>query len=91
MTEQLQNMRASFLVNAEKLDYNLEIIQLREEESLKTKNKQKRIITKIQDELARATNELRADEKRTVSKLTKHKSQYIIMTTELVQLHQTYE
>lgn len=46
MTEQLQNMRASFLVNAEKLDYNLDIIKLREEESMKTKNKQKRIITK---------------------------------------------
>ena len=42
-------MRASFLVKAEKLDYNLEIIQLREEESVKTKNKQKRIITKYKN------------------------------------------
>ncbi|OWA54431.1 putative Dynein regulatory complex protein 1 [Hypsibius exemplaris] len=91
MTEQLQNMRASFLVNAEKLDYNLEIIQLREEESVKTKNKQKRIITKIQDELARTTNELRADEKMTVTKLTKHKSEYIVMTTELVSMHQAHD
>ncbi|XP_055355497.1 dynein regulatory complex protein 1-like [Paramacrobiotus metropolitanus] len=91
MTEQLQNMRASFLVNAEKLDYNLEILQLREEESMKTKNKQKRIITKIQDELARATNELRSAEKRTRAKLVKYKNHYIEQTKELIQMHETHE
>ena len=46
---------------------------------------------RIQDELARAANEMRAEEKTTLIRLTKHKSEYIVMTTELVKMHEAHE
>lgn len=49
--QQLQQMKAIYQLNQEKLVYNHEILRNREEESQNIKNQQKRRITKLQDSL----------------------------------------
>ena len=49
--QQLQQMKAIYQLNQEKLVYNHEILRNREEESQNIKNQQKRRITKLQDNL----------------------------------------
>lgn len=49
--QQLQQMKAIYLLNQEKLQYNYEILKNREEENSIIKAQQKRKITKLQDNL----------------------------------------
>ncbi|RMZ94279.1 Dynein regulatory complex 1 [Brachionus plicatilis] len=51
MEQRLQQMKATYQLNQEKLEYNFQVIQKRDEENTKTKAQQKRKITKLQDVL----------------------------------------
>eukprot|EP00924_Labyrinthula_sp_SR-Ha-C_P012947 augustus_masked-scaffold_12-processed-gene-4.8-mRNA-1 protein AED:0.42 eAED:0.42 QI:0/-1/0/1/-1/1/1/0/632 len=48
----LENMKASFMLNAEKLEYNYRILSEREEENVKILSTQKRKLTKLKDSLS---------------------------------------
>jgi dynein regulatry complex protein 1 len=51
-------MKATYQLNQEKLEYNFQILQKREEENAKTKAQQKRKITKLQDMLTNLKKKL---------------------------------
>ncbi len=51
LEQQLQQMKATYQLNQEKLAYNYQVLQKRDEENAKTKAQQKRKITKLQDAL----------------------------------------
>lgn len=51
LEQQLQQMKATYQLNQEKLAYNYQVLQKRDEENAKTKAQQKRKITKLQDTL----------------------------------------
>lgn len=51
LEQRLQQMKATYQLNQEKLEYNFQVIQKRDEENTKTKAQQKRKITKLQDVL----------------------------------------
>lgn len=51
LEQQLQQMKATYQLNQEKLEYNYQVLQKRDEENAKTKAQQKRKITKLQDAL----------------------------------------
>ncbi|VDK37971.1 unnamed protein product [Dibothriocephalus latus] len=47
----LQQMKAAYQLNLEKLEYNFQVLKRRDEENTITKSKQKRKITHLQDQL----------------------------------------
>ena len=51
LEQQLQQMKATYQLNQEKLEYNYQVLQKRDEENAKTKAQQKRKITKLQDNM----------------------------------------
>ena len=51
LEQQLQQMKATYQLNQEKLEYNYQVLQKRDEENAKTKAQQKRKLTKLQDVL----------------------------------------
>lgn len=65
LEQQLQQMRATYQLNQEKLEYNFQVLKKRDEENTITKSQQKRKITRLQDLL----NSLRI-------KLAKQEKQY---------------
>lgn len=58
MEQQLQQMKATYQLNQEKLEYNYQVLQKRDEENAKTKAQQKRKITKLQDALTNLKKKL---------------------------------
>ncbi|XP_061097985.1 dynein regulatory complex protein 1 [Conger conger] len=52
LQQQVQQMKATYHLNQEKLEYNLHVLKKREEENSITKTQQKRKITRLQDTLA---------------------------------------
>merc|ERR1739838_648093 len=49
LEQQLQQMKATYQLNQEKLEYNFQVLKKRDEENMITKAQQKRKITKMQD------------------------------------------
>ncbi|XP_064652139.1 dynein regulatory complex protein 1-like [Lineus longissimus] len=49
LEQQLQQMRATYQLNQEKLEYNFQVLKKRDEENTITKSQQKRKITRLQD------------------------------------------
>ncbi|KAL8576042.1 hypothetical protein ACOMHN_052060 [Nucella lapillus] len=72
LEQQLQQMRATYQLNQEKLEYNFQVLKKRDEENTITKSQQKRKITRMQDVL----NGLRI-------KLAKQEKQYRDENTQL--------
>ncbi|XP_069461702.1 dynein regulatory complex protein 1 [Ambystoma mexicanum] len=58
LEQQLQQMKAVYQLNQEKLDYNFQVLKKRDEENGYTKSQQKRKITRIQDVLNKLTSKL---------------------------------
>jgi dynein regulatry complex protein 1 len=58
LEQQLQQMKATYQLNQEKLEYNYRVLQKRDEENAKTKAQQKRKITKLQDLRTNLKNKL---------------------------------
>lgn len=58
LEQQLQQMKATYQLNQEKLAYNYQVLQKRDEENAKTKAQQKRKITKLQDSLTNLKKKL---------------------------------
>eukprot|EP00041_Stephanoeca_diplocostata_P034625 m.1188384 g.1188384 ORF g.1188384 m.1188384 type:complete len:693 (+) comp24553_c0_seq8:188-2266(+) len=52
LEQQLEQMRATYLLNTEKLDYNYQVLKKRSEENAVTISHQKRKITRTQDSIA---------------------------------------
>ncbi|CAK9823003.1 Dynein regulatory complex protein 1 [Anthophora retusa] len=73
LQQEVQNMKALCLMNAEKLDYNYAVLKCREEENIIVKNQQKRKINKLQDvinNLKKTYTELEKSTKAEIEKLT---------------------
>ncbi|XP_036406110.1 dynein regulatory complex protein 1 [Megalops cyprinoides] len=51
LQQQVQQMKATYQLNQEKLEYNLQVLKKRDEENTITKTQQKRKITRLQDAL----------------------------------------
>merc|ERR1712110_611070 len=51
LEQQLQQMRATYQLNQEKLEYNFQVLKKRDDENTITKSQQKRKITRLQDVL----------------------------------------
>ncbi|KAG8445919.1 hypothetical protein GDO86_010641 [Hymenochirus boettgeri] len=51
LQQQLQQMKATYQLNQEKLEYNFQVLKKRDEENTITKSQQKRKITRLQDVL----------------------------------------
>merc|ERR1712226_1002911 len=51
LEQQVQQMKATYQLNQEKLEYNFQVLKKRDDENTITKNQQKRKITKLQDVL----------------------------------------
>ncbi|XP_018585901.2 dynein regulatory complex protein 1-like [Scleropages formosus] len=49
LEQQLQQMKATYQLNQEKLEYNFQVLKKRDEENIATKSQQKRKITRLQD------------------------------------------
>ncbi len=49
METDLQQMKATYQLNMEKLEYNFQVLKRRDEENTLTRSQQKRKITKLQD------------------------------------------
>jgi len=49
LQQQIQQMKATFQLNAEKLEYNFQVLKKRDEENMVTISQQKRRITRLQD------------------------------------------
>merc|ERR1712139_574829 len=49
LEQQLQQMKATYQLNQEKLEYNFQVLKKRDEENTITKSQQKRKITRLQD------------------------------------------
>lgn len=58
LEQQLQQMKATYQLNQEKLEYNYQVLQKRDEENTKTKAHQKRKMTKLQDALTHLKKKL---------------------------------
>ncbi|XP_041360792.1 dynein regulatory complex protein 1-like [Gigantopelta aegis] len=74
LEQQLQQMRATYQLNQEKLEYNFQVLKKRDDENTITKSQQKRKITRLQDVL----NNLRI-------KLAKQEKQYRDENTQLTE------
>ncbi|CAG5124713.1 unnamed protein product [Candidula unifasciata] len=63
LEQQLQQMKATFQLNQEKLEYNFQVLKKRDEENTITKALQKRKITRLQDVLNALKEKLTKQEK----------------------------
>lgn len=63
LEQQLQQMRATYQLNQEKLEYNFQVLKKRDEENTITKSQQKRKITRLQDVLNALRQKLSKQEK----------------------------
>jgi len=63
LEQQLQQMKACYQLNQEKLEYNFQVLKKRDEENMITKNQQKRRITKLQDQANKLNTKLRKQQK----------------------------
>ncbi|CAH1776094.1 unnamed protein product [Owenia fusiformis] len=63
LEQQLQQMRATYQLNTEKLEYNFQVLKKRDEENTITKSQQKRKITRMQDVLTNMRTKLAKQEK----------------------------
>ena len=62
--QQLMLMKAGFQMNAEKLEYNFQVLKRRDEENSLARSKQKRKITKLQDSLTKLRERFRRQEQK---------------------------
>lgn len=63
LEQQLQQMKATYQLNQEKLEYNFQVLKKRDEENTITKSQQKRKITRLQDVLNNLKQKLAKQEK----------------------------
>ena len=63
LQQQIQQMKATFQLNAEKLEYNFQVLKKRDEENTVTMSQQKRRITRLQDTLNTLKGKLNKQEK----------------------------
>ncbi|XP_028408430.1 dynein regulatory complex protein 1-like [Dendronephthya gigantea] len=63
LEQQLQQMKATYQLNQEKLEYNFQVLKKRDEENTITKSQQKRKITRLQDSLNNLKAKLAKQEK----------------------------
>merc|ERR1711962_1456303 len=63
LEQQLQQMKATYQLNQEKLEYNFQVLKKRDEENTITKSQQKRKITRLQDLLNNLKQKLKKQEK----------------------------
>lgn len=63
LQQQLQQMKATYQLNQEKLEYNFQVLRKRDEENTITKSQQKRKITRLQDVLTNLKIKLAKQEK----------------------------
>ena len=63
LQQQIQQMKATFQLNAEKLEYNFQVLKKRDEENTVTMSQQKRRITRLQDTLNTLKGKLSKQEK----------------------------
>merc|ERR550519_1725070 len=63
LEQQLQQMRATYQLNQEKLEYNFQVLKKRDDENTITKSQQKRKITRMQDVLNALRQKLAKQEK----------------------------
>ena len=61
MEQQLQQLRATYQLNQEKLEYNFQVLKKRDDENTITKSQQKRKITRYVSGLCSACSQIRAD------------------------------
>jgi len=62
LQQQIEQMKATFQLNAEKLEYNFHVLKKRDEENMITISQQKRKITKLQDVLTNLRKKLSKQE-----------------------------
>ena len=62
LQQQIQQMKATFQLNAEKLEYNFQVLKKRDEENTMTVSHQKRRLTRLQDTLNTLRRKLRKQE-----------------------------
>merc|ERR550519_2097413 len=62
LEQNLQQMKATYQLNQEKLEYNFQVLKKRDEENTITKSQQKRKITRLQDLLNNLKQKLRKQE-----------------------------
>ena len=63
LQQQIQQMKATFQLNAEKLEYNFQVLKKRDEENVVTISQQKRKLTRLQDVLNNLRGKLAKQEK----------------------------
>lgn len=63
LQQQIQQMKATFQLNAEKLEYNFQVLKKRDEENMVTISQQKRRLTRLQDTLNNHRIKLNKQEK----------------------------
>ena len=63
LEQNLQQMKATYQLNQEKLEYNFQVLKKRDEENTITKSQQKRKITRLQDLLNNLKQKLKKQEK----------------------------
>jgi dynein regulatory complex protein 1 len=63
LQQQLQQMKATYQLNQEKLEYNFQVLRKRDEENTITKSQQKRKITRLHDVLTNLKRKLAKQEK----------------------------
>ncbi len=63
LQQQIQQMKATFQLNSEKLEYNFQVLKKRDEENCITISQQKRRITRLQDTLNNLRGKLSKQEK----------------------------
>ena len=63
LQQQIQQMKATFQLNAEKLEYNFQVLKKRDEENSVTISQQKRKLTRLQDNLNNLRSKLAKQEK----------------------------
>ncbi len=63
LQQQIQQMKATFQLNAEKLEYNFQVLKKRDEENVVTISQQKRKLTRLQDVLNNLRSKLAKQEK----------------------------
>lgn len=63
LQQQIQQMKATFQLNAEKLEYNFQVLKKRDEENTVTISMQKRRLTRLQDTLNNLRGKLSKQEK----------------------------
>ena len=70
LQQQIQQMKATFQLNAEKLEYNFQVLKKRDEENTVTISQQKRKLTRMQDSLNTLRAKVKKQEKAQQDELT---------------------